>query len=77
VCVASLPWWQELRVLLKYKQYLDDKLLDAWATRLADATRDTHRVPAATIRRWMSRWRHDLTVQDILDDGEPAGRPGD
>ena len=64
-------------MLLKYKQYLDDKLLDAWATRLADATRDTHRVPAATIRRWMSRWRHDLTVQDILDDGEPAGRPGD
>ncbi len=71
------PWWQELRVLLKYQGYIDDKLLDAWAKRLADATRDTHRVPSATIRRWMSRWRHDLTVQEILDDDEPAGGPGD
>jgi len=71
------PWWQELRVLLKYKQHLDDTLFDAWAKRLADATRDTHRVPAATIRHWMSRWRHDLTVQEILDYEEPARRPGD
>lgn len=60
------PWWHELRVLLKYKQYVDDKLFDAWAKQLADATRDTHRVPAATIRHWMSRWRHDLTVDEIL-----------
>lgn len=59
-------WWRELRVLLKYKSHVDDKLLDAWANQLADATRDTHRVPAATIRHWMSRWRHDLTVQEIL-----------
>ena len=60
-------WWQELRVLLKYKQYVDDKLFDAWAERLADATRDTHRVPAATIRRWMASWRYDLTVEAILE----------
>ena len=60
------PWWQELRVLLKYKQFVADKLFDAWAKQLADSTRDSHRVPPATIRRWMSRWRHDLTVQDIL-----------
>ena len=60
------PWWQELRVLLKYKQYVDDKLFDAWATKLGEATRDTHRVPPATIRHWMSCWRHDLTVEEIL-----------
>ncbi len=59
-------WWQELRVLLKYKQHVDDKLFDAWAKQLADATRDTHRVPTATIRHWMSRWKHDLTVEEIL-----------
>jgi len=60
------PWWQELRVLLKYKQHVDGELFDAWATRLADATRDTHRVPASTIRHWMSAWRYDLTVDAIL-----------
>jgi hypothetical protein len=63
------PWWQELRVLLKYKQYVSQDLLDAWARKLADATRDTHRVPASTIRRWMTRWRHDLTVENILNGG--------
>ncbi|HQX51737.1 MAG TPA: AAA family ATPase [Planctomycetaceae bacterium] len=61
------PWWQELRVLLKYKQYVADELFDAWARKLADATRDGHRVPSATIRHWMSRWRHDLTVEQILN----------
>ncbi len=59
-------WWQELRVLLKYKQHVDDKLFDAWAKQLSDATQDAHRVPAATIRHWMSRWKHDLTVEEIL-----------
>lgn len=65
------PWWQELRVLLKYKQHVDGKLFDAWAAKLAEATRGTHRVPAATIRHWMSRWRHDLTIEAILQ-GRPA-----
>lgn len=60
------PWWQELRVLLKYKRSIDDKLFDAWAKQLAESTQDTHRVPQATIRRWMSHWRHDLTVEEIL-----------
>ncbi|MDA1050942.1 MAG: ATP-binding protein [Planctomycetota bacterium] len=64
------PWWLEVRVLLKYKQYVADELFDAWAQKLADATRDTHRVPVATIRRWMASWRHDITVQGILDCGQ-------
>jgi len=59
-------WWYELRVLLKYKEYVDDKLFDAWAERLSVATRDSHRVPAATIRHWMASWRHDLTIEAIL-----------
>ena len=61
------PWWLELRVLLKYKRYVADELFDRWAEQLAQSTRDTHRVPASTIRHWISRWRHDITVQDILD----------
>ena len=60
------PWWQELRVLLKYKHHVDDKLFDTWAERLAAATRDTHRVPVATIRHWMASWRHDVTVEAIV-----------
>ena len=69
------PWWQELRVLLKYKQYVDDKLFDAWAQKLADATRDTHRVPSATIRHWMKRWRHDVTIEEILNYKPTTNRP--
>ncbi|GAA5505792.1 hypothetical protein Rcae01_01239 [Novipirellula caenicola] len=70
-------WWLELRVLLKYQRYVDRELLDAWAERLAESTRQDHRVPAATIRHWMSHWRHDLTVDQILAWNEPnhAARP--
>lgn len=60
-------WWQELRVLLKYKEFVDDKLFDAWARKLAQSTRDGHRVPESTIRRWMQHWRHDFTVEQLLD----------
>ncbi len=58
-------WWQEIRVLLKYKT-VTEELLDEWATRLAKMNRDTHRTPATTIRRWMQKWRHDLTIEEIL-----------
>ena len=60
-------WWQELRVLLKYKQYVASEVFDHWAKHLADRTRDEHRVPTETIRHWMLSWRQDLTVDDILD----------
>ena len=67
------PWWRELRVLLKYKKFVDDKLFDDWARKLADSTRDQHRVAASRIRHWMSSWRHDLTVDRILDSKRPGG----
>ncbi len=60
-------WWQELRVLLKYKEFVADRLFDAWSQRLAQSTRDHHRVPASMIRHWMQNWRHDLTVEQILE----------
>ena len=60
------PWWQEIRVLLKYKQHTKPVLLD-WSRRLAEMSRSTHRVSAVSIRRRMSAWKHDLTIQDILD----------
>jgi hypothetical protein len=59
-------WWQEIRVLLKYKKITKD-ILDQWADRLSELTRSSHRVPASTIRNWMDAWRHDLTVEDILN----------
>ncbi len=61
-------WWQELKVLLKYRQHVDDEVFSIWARKLADSTRDTHRVPASTIHHWMNSWRHDLTVEDIVKD---------
>ena len=58
-------WWQEIRVLLKYKEFTQP-ILDQWADRLAEISRGSHRVPAETIRSWMTSWRHDLTVEEIL-----------
>ena len=58
-------WWQEIRVLLKYKQ-VTREILYQWADRLSEMSRQTHRVPASTIRHWMDHWKHDLTVRDIL-----------
>lgn len=58
-------WWQELRVLLKYKHYTK-AVLDTWAVRLAAVSKATHRVSASTIRRRMDGWKYDLTVEDIL-----------
>ena len=59
-------WWQEIRVLLKYK-HVTREILYEWADRLAKMSRSTHRVPATTIRRWMDRWKYDLTIADILN----------
>lgn len=61
------PWWQELRVLLKYRQHLDPKVLDQWAEHLSGISRSTHRVPARVIRKWMDGWKSDLTVDQILE----------
>lgn len=70
-------WWQEIRVLLKYK-HITKEILHEWADRLAEMSRTGHRVPASTIRDWMDKWRHDLTVDDILnyrrDDSRPKPR---
>lgn len=60
------PWWQEIRVLLKYKQ-VTKEILDKWAEVLAEKSRSNHRVPVETIRRWMTHWKHDLTIEEILD----------
>ncbi len=67
-------WWQEIRVLLKYKE-LTKPALDAWAEELSKLSKQTHRVPTSTIRRWMAKWKWDLTLEDILayeSDGESA-----
>jgi AAA domain len=60
------PWWQELRVLLKYKQHVSSELLDQWADALAKQSRETHRVPSKTILQWMESWRSNLPVDEIL-----------
>ena len=59
-------WWQEIRVLVKYKQY-NGPVLEVWAEQLAAVSRATHRVSESTIRRRMSSWKHDLTVEEILN----------
>jgi hypothetical protein len=66
-------WWQEIRVLLKYKE-LNGPILNQWAEKLQAINGSTHRTSASTIRRWMDRWQHDLTVEDILNYARPTGR---
>ena len=58
-------WWQEIRVLLKYKEVTRPILLQ-WADILAKMSRGNHRVPASLIRRRMAKWKYDLSVDDIL-----------
>ena len=58
-------WWQEIQALLKDRPASRAEL-EAWAERLSEMSRSTHRVPAATIHRWMSAWRVDLTIEEIL-----------
>ena len=59
------PWWQEIRRLLQDKQQ-NAAQLELWSGRLAELSRQTHRVPQSTIYRWMQSWKADLTVEDIL-----------
>ena len=59
-------WWMEIRVLLKYK-HATREILYQWADRLAELSRSNHRVPASTIRHRMDKWKHGLTVEDILN----------
>jgi len=65
LCEPESPWWQEIRVLLKYKD-TTRAILYEWAEVLAEKSRATHRVPVEVIRRWMDAWCWDLTVDDIL-----------
>ena len=60
------PQWLEIRVLLQSK-HANRQLLYQWADRLSEMSRTGHRVPAATIRDWMDKWRCDLGVDHILN----------
>ena len=66
-------WWQEIRVLLKYKRLTKPALYE-WAEKLSEMSRSTHRVPASTIKDWMDGWKWDLTVDEILN-FEPEETP--
>jgi hypothetical protein len=59
------PWWRAIRLLLNDKDR-NRQGLSLWADRLAAMSRSGHRVPASTIRRWMEKWKSDLTVEEIL-----------
>lgn len=59
------PWWQEIRILLKYKKY-NLPVLKRWAVWLAQMSQSTHRVPVKTIWYWMLRWQHQVSIEDII-----------
>lgn len=60
----SSPWWQEIRVLLKYKKYTLP-VLYRWAEKLSGKSMEHHRVPASFIRRLIDHWKWNVTVEDI------------
>lgn len=59
------PWWQEIKELMRGRPSTNP-LLDQWALRLSQMSLETHRVPLDTIQKWLSTWRVDLTVEEIL-----------
>lgn len=59
-------WWQEIHVLLKYKQHTRP-ILRKWAEVLATMSKYTHRVPVSVIWHQMEKWKVNLTIDDILD----------
>ncbi len=59
-------WWQEIRVLLKHKEYTWP-ILEVWAKELEKMSRSTHRVPSSVFLSRMKSWKWDLTVEDILN----------
>ncbi|MFO0903878.1 MAG: AAA family ATPase [Pirellulales bacterium] len=65
------PWWQDIRVLLKYRPATWPVLEDL-AQQLHRRSRLTHRVPLERILKLMRDWRSDLTIQQILDDPPQA-----
>lgn len=65
------PWWAEIRPFLQDKQQHAQEL-ERWSAWLAELSRQTHRVPQATIYSWMQSWKADLTVEDILCFSQPA-----
>lgn len=58
-------WWLEIKELMRGRPQTNS-LLDQCAVRLSELSRETHRVPLDTIQKWMSSWRVDLTVEEIL-----------
>jgi hypothetical protein len=64
-------WWQEIRVLLRYKE-ITKPILDAWAEKLAELSSSNHGVKAERIRQLMEAWHDGLTVDDVLRYGEAA-----
>lgn len=67
-------WWQEIRVLLKYKQHTRP-ILRRWAGILAKMSRAGHRVPEDAILRQMRSWKFNLSVEQILQYRAPGGSP--
>lgn len=59
------PWWQEIKVLLRYRPWTDPVLRD-WADELATLSKRTHRVPAEVIYERMCDWDTDFTMEDVL-----------
>ncbi len=61
--------WLEIRGLLQSKKS-NKKELKEWAAKLAEGSKETHNVPHFAIERMMWRWQCDLTVDQILKEGE-------
>ena len=64
-------WWLEIRRLMRDRPRTNPQLAE-WAERLAEMSRESHRVPLSIIQNWMNSWYLDLTVEDILNDGHAA-----
>ncbi len=59
------PWWQEIRVLLKYREF-NVPVLEVWAGKLAQLRPQSCHLSEELIWKHMCNWRSDLTVKEVL-----------
>lgn len=62
------PWWQEIRVLLKYKEY-NMPVLKQWAVDLSNLSRQRppyHCIRSDVIIHLMEKWVYDTSIEKLL-----------
>ena len=64
-CEPDSPQWSQIKPLLADKRANHHALVE-WAHKLANMSKNTHRVGFSLILSRIERWQNDVTIQDVL-----------